>query len=280
MKGRPGVAGKVFDSLGRQNINISAIAQGASERNISCVIDAAQQVRALNAIHQGVLRDAQAAGAGDDRRRQHRQRGAAAAAPAALVSARRRDSTSRSSALANSRRFVADANGINLAHWKDELRGASSRMDAAAFAERDRRHGADQRGAGRLHRRTRRRRRLSGVHRRQPAHHHAEQVGERAAVAALCGADGGAGARASGISSSRPTSAPACRSCRRCAISSPAATRSSGSKASCPARSAIYSTPSTARCRSARWCATRTAWGSPSPIHVRICRGRTSRGSC
>src|SRR5438093_12366899 len=28
MKGRPGVAGKVFDSLGRQNINISAIAQG------------------------------------------------------------------------------------------------------------------------------------------------------------------------------------------------------------------------------------------------------------
>ena len=42
MKGRPGVAGKVFDSLGRQNINISAIAQGASERNISCVIDAAQ----------------------------------------------------------------------------------------------------------------------------------------------------------------------------------------------------------------------------------------------
>ena len=53
MKGRPGVAGKVFESLGRQNINISAIAQGASERNISCVIDASQQVRALNAIHQG-----------------------------------------------------------------------------------------------------------------------------------------------------------------------------------------------------------------------------------
>src|SRR5581483_9646674 len=53
MKGRAGVAGKLFDSLGRQNINISAIAQGASERNISCVVDAAQQVRALNAIHQG-----------------------------------------------------------------------------------------------------------------------------------------------------------------------------------------------------------------------------------
>jgi aspartokinase/homoserine dehydrogenase 1 len=52
MKGRPGIAGKLFDSLGRNNININAIAQGASERNISCVIDAAHQGRALNAIHQ------------------------------------------------------------------------------------------------------------------------------------------------------------------------------------------------------------------------------------
>ena len=52
MKGRPGVAGRVFGALGRHNINISAIAQGASERNISCVIDAAQEVRALNVIHQ------------------------------------------------------------------------------------------------------------------------------------------------------------------------------------------------------------------------------------
>ena len=52
MKGHPGVSGKVFGALGRHNINISAIAQGASERNISCVIDAAQQARALNIIHQ------------------------------------------------------------------------------------------------------------------------------------------------------------------------------------------------------------------------------------
>src|SRR5205823_2716135 len=52
MKGRPGVSGKLFDSLGRNNININAIAQGASERNISCVIDAPQQGRALNAVHQ------------------------------------------------------------------------------------------------------------------------------------------------------------------------------------------------------------------------------------
>src|SRR5205807_8334742 len=52
MKGQPDAAGKVFGTLGRHNINISAIAQGASERNISCVVDASQQSRALNVIHQ------------------------------------------------------------------------------------------------------------------------------------------------------------------------------------------------------------------------------------
>src|SRR5438067_2639712 len=40
MKGHPGVSGKVFGALGRHNINITAIAQGASERNISFVVDA------------------------------------------------------------------------------------------------------------------------------------------------------------------------------------------------------------------------------------------------
>ena len=54
MKGHPGVSGKVFGALGRHNINITAIAQGASERNISCVVDTAQQTRALNIIHQAL----------------------------------------------------------------------------------------------------------------------------------------------------------------------------------------------------------------------------------
>lgn len=52
MRGTPGVSGKVFQALGRNSINISAIAQGASERNISFVIDEAQKIRALNVIHQ------------------------------------------------------------------------------------------------------------------------------------------------------------------------------------------------------------------------------------
>jgi aspartokinase/homoserine dehydrogenase 1 len=52
MKGTPGVSGKVFQALGRNSVNISAIAQGASERNISFVIDETQKLRALNVIHE------------------------------------------------------------------------------------------------------------------------------------------------------------------------------------------------------------------------------------
>jgi aspartokinase/homoserine dehydrogenase 1 len=51
MKNVPGVAGKVFESLGRNGINIVAIAQGSSELNISFVIDQKDEVKALNAIH-------------------------------------------------------------------------------------------------------------------------------------------------------------------------------------------------------------------------------------
>jgi aspartokinase/homoserine dehydrogenase 1 len=51
MAGMPGVSGKVFNALGGANINVRAIAQGASERNISVVIDGAQATRALQAVH-------------------------------------------------------------------------------------------------------------------------------------------------------------------------------------------------------------------------------------
>ena len=54
MAGRPGVAATVFDALGTSNVNIRAIAQGASERNISVVIDGRHATRALRAVHAGL----------------------------------------------------------------------------------------------------------------------------------------------------------------------------------------------------------------------------------
>ena len=52
MKSKKGISGKVFNSLGQNNINVRAIAQGASERNISIIIDKNNTKKALNALHE------------------------------------------------------------------------------------------------------------------------------------------------------------------------------------------------------------------------------------
>ncbi|MGM0558274.1 MAG: bifunctional aspartate kinase/homoserine dehydrogenase I [Myxococcota bacterium] len=53
MAGIPGVASEFFGALGKANVNIRAIAQGSSERNISAVIDQGEATRALRAVHAG-----------------------------------------------------------------------------------------------------------------------------------------------------------------------------------------------------------------------------------
>ena len=53
MSGTPGIAARFFGSLARAGVNVRAIAQGSSERNISVVIDEAQAARALRAAHAG-----------------------------------------------------------------------------------------------------------------------------------------------------------------------------------------------------------------------------------
>ena len=134
MKGRPGVAGEVFGALGRNNINISAIAQGASERNISCVIDASQQVRALNAIHQAFFETRKSLAlviigvgniGGTLLRQLHAQH----------AYLRNHGFDVKVIGLANSKRFVLDAEGISLGRWKETLMASRRRMNAHALAE-------------------------------------------------------------------------------------------------------------------------------------------------
>jgi aspartokinase/homoserine dehydrogenase 1 len=54
MAGTPGVAAKVFDALGTSGVNVRAIAQGASERNISVVVEGRSATRALRSVHAGL----------------------------------------------------------------------------------------------------------------------------------------------------------------------------------------------------------------------------------
>ncbi|HUG07297.1 MAG TPA: bifunctional aspartate kinase/homoserine dehydrogenase I [Acidimicrobiia bacterium] len=53
MSGTPGIAARLFGSLTRAGVNVKAIAQGSSERNISVVIDGVDSARALRAAHAG-----------------------------------------------------------------------------------------------------------------------------------------------------------------------------------------------------------------------------------
>ena len=133
MKGRPGVSGKVFAALGRHNINISAIAQGASERNISCVVDAANQPRALNVIHQAFFEPRKplalvVVGVGNigsallNQLHQQRQYLLAHGFDLKVIG------------VANSRKFALSPHGINLSKWRGELSASRRRMDPRRLA--------------------------------------------------------------------------------------------------------------------------------------------------
>jgi aspartate kinase len=51
MQGTPGIAGKVFAALGDSGVNVIAISQGSSERNISLIVAEADAAEAVRAIH-------------------------------------------------------------------------------------------------------------------------------------------------------------------------------------------------------------------------------------
>jgi aspartokinase/homoserine dehydrogenase 1 len=121
MSGTPGVAARLFGSLARVGINVRAIAQGASERNISVVIDSADATKALRAAHSGFYLSDQTLSIG-------------VIGPghvgATLLDqmARRLDWLEgeygvdlRVRAIASSKQMALDEDGIGLGHWRTAL---------------------------------------------------------------------------------------------------------------------------------------------------------------
>lgn len=51
MRYRPGIAGQLFSALGKNGVNVVAIAQGSSELNISVVVSSEDEGKALNVLH-------------------------------------------------------------------------------------------------------------------------------------------------------------------------------------------------------------------------------------
>ncbi len=57
MKNHQGLSGQMFSALGKNNVNIRAIAQGASEKNISAVVNKSDAKKALNTLHEAFFEE-------------------------------------------------------------------------------------------------------------------------------------------------------------------------------------------------------------------------------
>jgi bifunctional aspartokinase / homoserine dehydrogenase 1 len=135
MAGTPGVAAKVFNSLGASTVNVRAIAQGASERNISVVVDGKLATRALRAVHAGLYLSPHTIsigliGPGTV--------GKVLLGQLASQSTRLHDQFNldlRVRGIATSARMVLADGGVDLRNWREQLESASQPMDMTRFME-------------------------------------------------------------------------------------------------------------------------------------------------
>jgi aspartokinase/homoserine dehydrogenase 1 len=135
MAGAHGVAGQVFKALGSAAVNVRAIAQGASERNISVVIDGRSSARALRAVHAGFYLSAHTVSIGLV------GPGLVGAALLDQIAGQaerlRRDLNLdlRVRAIAGSKRMGLAPRAIELSAWRSEYDSCTDATDLARFAE-------------------------------------------------------------------------------------------------------------------------------------------------
>lgn len=136
MKSVPGVAGRLFSSLGRNGINIAAIAQGSSELNISFVIDKVDQSKALNMIHDSFFLSTEkrinifVVGVG--------LIGSTLIEQIEIQKAYLKEDMSlelKIAGLSNSRKMIFDEDGIHAELWKDKMETSEIKADTAEFVK-------------------------------------------------------------------------------------------------------------------------------------------------
>jgi aspartokinase/homoserine dehydrogenase 1 len=127
MRNHPGVSGKMFTVLGANGINIRAITQGSSEKNITAVIEAQDVHKAMNLLHEAFFEstykqvNVYIAGVGN--------------VGSKLIEQIKQQSANLQSTLrlqinivgiANSKKYLINTAGIDLNHWTDQLAAAPS----------------------------------------------------------------------------------------------------------------------------------------------------------
>lgn len=122
MKEQVGVSGRMFSILGQNGVNIKAIAQGSSEKNISVVIHHSEVKKALNSLHESFFLS--------DKKRLHIFMVGVGNVGSTLIEQLNKQKAYlskhhhidlRVSALANSRKMYFEEDGINLKAWKEKL---------------------------------------------------------------------------------------------------------------------------------------------------------------
>jgi aspartokinase/homoserine dehydrogenase 1 len=134
MKETPGVSGKLFHSLGRNGVNVRAIAQGSSEYNISVIISSNQLAKALNAVHDAFFVQltktlhAFCLGTGNIGKTLFKQLNGHTA-----FLQENNGIQVKIAGISNTRKMVFNADGISLAKWEEELEESTEQADLPAF---------------------------------------------------------------------------------------------------------------------------------------------------
>src|SRR5690606_12804885 len=133
-KQTPGISGKLFHALGRNGINVRAIAQGSSEYNISVIISQGDLAKALNAVHDAFFTQL-------NKTLHVFSLGTGNIGSTLFSQLQKQEDFLRDNndlqikvvGISNSRKMLFDTSGIDLADWRDRLDNQGEPADLGRF---------------------------------------------------------------------------------------------------------------------------------------------------
>ena len=134
MRYRPGIAGRLFQALGKNGVNVVAIAQGSSELNISVVVAAINEAKAMNALHEAFFLS--------DTKELHLFMVGVGLIGKTLIQQiqeqaaflkEQRSLEVKVVGIANSKKMLFSAHGIDLENWKELLENKGKPMKLADY---------------------------------------------------------------------------------------------------------------------------------------------------
>ncbi len=137
MRYRPGISGRMFQALGKNGVNVVAIAQGSSELNISVVVSRNNEAKAMNSLHEAFFLS--------DTKELHLFMVGVGLIGTTLINQIKSQSAFlkeqrgleiRIVGLANSRKMLFEEEGIDTANWKDLLQNSSLEVDLGEFVKK------------------------------------------------------------------------------------------------------------------------------------------------